>query len=206
VRCNLLDAFLRHWNETGQESRVPQEQTPFLANSRHPTLPIRHSLSTNNLNYDYYAGEKLNEDTATRQSQVQGRNSLKMQSKYRHKMVKTEGENYYVAMSRRNEYPPSNFELETSHTRFEKTAFNRISHQYTLNILNAQLPRHNKSTASLKSAEGQCKADHRETSLRDFADCKLLQSSGKSYARSMLEQLARSVSIRDEPSSRDQIS
>lgn len=67
---------------------------------------MRHSLSNTNLNQEYYAHTnyvKHNEDTITKQSQVdEKRSSLKGYSKYRHKMVRTEGENYYSAMSKQN--------------------------------------------------------------------------------------------------------
>jgi hypothetical protein len=146
VRCNLLDAFLRYWSEGKSEasSVVQQEQTPFLANSRtnRPQTLMRHSQMTCNLNKDYYAdyaesvGPKPSYDTVTRESNIQERRgSAKGYSKYRHKMAKTEGEGYYASMNKRTDCQQSNFYEETSHTRFEKHVFNRISHQYTLNIL-----------------------------------------------------------------------
>lgn len=86
-------------------------------------------------------------------------------------------------MSKRNEYPqPSTFfGDDTTQTRFEKNVFNRISHQYTLNILNTapedrhtgalKKVKHNKSTISLKSgSRGELfSANRKETSLHDFA-------------------------------------
>jgi len=112
VRCNLLSPFLRYWKEShSYQNTIPQEQTPFLANSRIQNNPqyssqMRHSLSNTNLNQEYYAHTnyvKHNEDTITKQSQVdEKRSSLKGYSKYRHKMVRTEGENYYSAMSKQN--------------------------------------------------------------------------------------------------------
>lgn len=55
IRCNLIDSFLRYWSESKSEKTLMrQEQTPFLANSR-INQPVKHSLSTNNLNHEYYA-------------------------------------------------------------------------------------------------------------------------------------------------------
>lgn len=62
----------------------------------------------------------------------------KTSSKYSHKMVKTEGQSYFAEMiGKRNEnMNPSTFYQESINTRLSKNISNKISHQYTLNILN----------------------------------------------------------------------
>lgn len=119
MKCNLLNAFLRYWSEGKSEacSVIQQEQTPFLVSSstNRPQTFMRHSQTTCNLNQDYYAdfaesvGPKPSYDTVTRESHIEDRRgSAKVYSKYRHKMVKTEGEGYYAGMSKKNVYQPSN--------------------------------------------------------------------------------------------------